>query len=168
VNRAIIAPIAAGVLLSSCSSRPREFTPSLTALPADKTQYETDYEGCRTLVASGKRSNFGSSRGASAAVGAAGAAAGVGLGAAALGGTYATYGAAAAAAGATLIPAPLVGIAAAVGMAKHKRAKKEREIKIATASCLSEAGYEVSSWAKAKRRTGTSRDSRASDQSAAR
>jgi hypothetical protein len=68
-----------------------------------------------------------------------------------LGGTYATYGAAAAAASATLILAPVVGIAAAVGMAKHKRAKKEREIKTAMTLCLSEAGYEVSSWSKAKR-----------------
>ena len=105
------------------------------------------------LVASGQRSNFGAGRGASAAAGAAGAVAGVGLGAAALGGTYATYGAAAAAAGATLLLAPVVGVAAAVGMAKHKRARKEREIKGATALCLSEAGYQVEGWTKVKRRS---------------
>ena len=154
MDRAIIAAVAAGVLLSSCSSRPREFTPRLAAAPADQAQYEADYERCRALVASGQRSNFGSGRGASAAAGAAGAAAGVGLGAAALAGTtYATYGAAAAAAGATLLLAPVVGVAAAVGMAKHKRAKKEREIKTATSLCLSEAGYHVSDWTKTKKRT---------------
>ena len=147
----IVSACVAGLLLSSCSSRPREFTPTLAAVPANQAQYEADYERCRTLVAEGKRSNFGAGRGVSAAAGAAGAAAGVGLGAAALGGTYATYGAAAAAAGATLILAPVVGIAAAVGLAKHKRAKKERVIKSATATCLAEAGYEVSGWAKTKR-----------------
>jgi hypothetical protein len=163
VNGATIALIAAGVLLSSCSSRPREFTARLAALPADQAKYDTDYERCRTLVASGKRSNFAGGRGASAAAGAAGAAAGVGLGAAALGGTYATYGAAAAAAGATLVLAPVVGIAAAVGMAKHKRAKKEREIKTAMALCLSESGYEVASWAKAKRRANKAADEKQAD-----
>ena len=87
---------------------------------------------------------------------------------AALGGTYASYGAVAAAASATLVLAPVVGVAAAVGMAKHKRAKKEREIKTATALCLSEAGYQVSDWTKTKRRPVKSAEGAATDQPAGR
>ena len=168
MKRTILAVILAGATLASCSSRPREFVPRLAAAPADQAQFETDHERCRTLVANGQRSNFGSGRGASAAAAAAGTAAGVGLGAAALGGTYATYGAAAAAAGATIILAPVVGVAAAVGMAKHKRAKKERVIKNATSLCLSEAGYQVAGWTKVKRRAAVITQSRRDEERAPR
>jgi hypothetical protein len=63
--------------------------------------------------------------------------------AAALGG-YA--GAAAAASTIVLLPFAIVG--GAWGMAKMKRAKKERVIKAALGNCLHERGYEVAGWSR--------------------
>jgi uncharacterized membrane protein YfcA len=139
------------VALAACSSRPREFEPTLQAAPADAAQYERDYETCRTLVAQGQRSGFG----AQLASAGTGVAAGVGIpvGIAALG-EAATY----AVASTAVVFMPLVGVGAAWGMAKRKKNKKEREIKQATALCLSEHGYTVGSWDVAKKRKKTPRD----------
>ena len=46
----------------------------------------------------------------------------------------------------------IVGVAAAWGFAKNRRLKKEKEIKQATALCLSETGYTVSGWKRDKSR----------------
>jgi hypothetical protein len=45
---------------------------------------------------------------------------------------------------------PIVGVAAAWGLAKNRRLKKEKEIRQATALCLSETGYPVSDWKRDK------------------
>ena len=140
--------VIAASLLAGCSSRPREFRPTLAAAPADQAKYDVDYEQCRTLVASGQRSNFG----ARVASGGVGAAAGVGVAAATMGGTYGTMGAAAAAASAAVVMMPVVGIAAAWGMAKRSKLRKEREIKSATALCLAEQGHQVAGWERTKRK----------------
>ena len=129
-------------LLTACSSRPREFAPTLAAAPADAAKYDADYQNCRVLVANGQRSGFGSGV-ASAGVG---TAAGVGVGAAMAGGTYGSVAAASAAAAATLVLMPVVGVVGAWGIAKRNKLKKEREIKAATSLCLSENGYSVASW----------------------
>lgn len=138
---------AAVLLLASCSSRPREFEPTLQAVPADQAAYDQHYETCRTLVAQGQRSNFGPR----IASGGVGAAAAVGVGAAAFSGTAGSIAATAAAASAAAVMMPVVGIGAAWGMAKARKARKERDIKRATALCLSEQGYAVSDWKVAKR-----------------
>ena len=137
-RRTLIA-VATIVALAGCSSRPREFVPSLNAAPADIAKYESDYETCRTLVAKGQRSGFG----AQVASAGTGVAAGVGIpvGIAALG-EAATY----AVASTAIVLMPLVGVGAAWAMAKRKKSKKEREIKEATALCLSGHGYVVSDW----------------------
>lgn len=134
------------LVLAACSSRPREFVPAFKAAPADQARYEMDYEKCRTLVAKGQRSGFG----AQVASAGTGVAAGVGvpLGIAALG-EAATY----AVASTAVVLMPLVGVGAAWGMAKRKKNRKEREIKGATALCLSEHGYAVTGWEVGKRRT---------------
>lgn len=141
-NRLICVSAVASLALSSCSSKPRDFTPALQAPPADQAAYEQSYERCRTMVAQGRRSNFG----AQVASGAVGTAAGVGAAAAATAGTYGSYAAAGAAMGAALVIMPVVGVAAAWGLAKNRRLRKEREIKQATAQCLGESGYAVSDW----------------------
>lgn len=130
--------------LQACSSRPREFTPTLAAAPADEAQFDMAYEDCRAQLAAGKLDMSG--RSGSAATGAAagaGTAVAGGATAAALGG-YA--GAAAAAATIVLLPVAIVG--GAWGMSKMKRAKKERAIKVALGNCLHERGYEVAGWSK--------------------
>jgi hypothetical protein len=136
----------AALSLSACSSTPREFAPSLTAVPADGAKYEADYQTCRTMVAEGQRSGFGA-RVASGGVGVVG---GIGLGAALAGGGGGTMVGAMAAAATAAMMAPVIGIAGAWGMAKRSKNRKEREVKAATALCLSELGYTVESWKVAK------------------
>jgi hypothetical protein len=134
--------VAAALSTVACSSRPREFAPTLAAAPADAGKFDADYETCRVMVAEGRRSGFGSRL----ASGGAGVAAGAGVGVAMAGGTYGTYAGAAAAAGATLVMMPVVGVLGAWGVAKMKKGKREREIKSAMALCLTEHGYSVSDW----------------------
>jgi hypothetical protein len=132
--------------LTACSSRPREFAPTLSAAPADAVQFDADYRKCRNMVANGQRSGFGSQL----ASGGAGVAAGVGVTAAMAGGTYSTIGGAMAAMGATMILAPVAALAGAWGVAKRSKLKKEKAIKGATGLCLAEHGYDVAGWERAK------------------
>ena len=134
--------VLAAISTAGCSSRPREFAPTLAAAPADASKFETDYQACRMMVAEGQRSGFGSR----IASGGAGVAAGVGVGAAMAGGTYSTMAGAMAAAGATLVLMPVAGVLGAWGLAKAKKNKKEKEVKAALGLCLSELGYTVSDW----------------------
>jgi predicted NUDIX family NTP pyrophosphohydrolase len=46
--------------------------------------------------------------------------------------------------------APVIGIAGAWGVAKRSKNRKEKEVKAATALCLSELGYTVEGWKVAK------------------
>lgn len=144
-NRRILTSAIAILALSACSSRPREFAPTLQAAPADTAKYEQDYLTCRTLVAQGQRSGFASR----AVSGGVGVAAGVGAVAAVGGGGASMAGAIAAAYTAAMV-LPIVGIAGAWGVAKRNKVKKEREVKAAVALCLSEHGYTVESWKAAK------------------
>ena len=138
--------IGLSVSLTARSSQPRQFSPEMQVAVSDPAKFAADYEQCTTLVAGGQRSGFG----AQVAYGGVGVAAGMGLGAASAGGTYGTIAGAAAAASAALVLMPIVGVAAAWGLAKNRRFKKEKEIKRATALCLSETGYTVSGWKRDK------------------
>src|SRR3954447_21648570 len=135
--------------LEACSSRPREFTPSLSAAPVDAGQFDAAYANCRELIASG---NFarGAGKGGSAAAGAA-----AGAGTAAVGGTAAAAAggyAGLAAASATIVLLPFAIVGGAWGMSRMKRAKKEHAIKTAMEACLQERGYAVAGWSKALKR----------------
>ncbi len=141
-HRHALVLLAAAVSLSACSSRPREFAPTLAAAPTDASKFDRDYMTCRTQVAQGQRSGFG----ARAASGGVGVAAGV-VGAATLsGGAGGTVVGAMATAATAAVLMPVIGIAGAWGIAKRNKVKKEREIKAATALCLSEYGYDVEAW----------------------
>ena len=149
-NKTIAITAGAALLLSGCSSRPRQFSPVLAAPPADAAAYDEAYRGCRAMVA---ETSAAQSRGRLASGGAA-VAAGVGagaVGAAATGGTYASYGAAAAAGGAVIMAVPFFGVAAAWGLAKAKKSRNERVVKEATGACLRDRGYVVSAWVKEKK-----------------
>jgi hypothetical protein len=137
-----LATVLAIASLPACSSRPRQFAPTLAAAPDDHAKFSADYETCRVLVANGQRSGFGDTA-ASAGVG---TAAGVGVGAVMAGGTYGSVAAATAAAAATLVLMPIAGVIGAWGIAKRSTLKKEREVKAATQLCLAENGYPVTGW----------------------
>lgn len=153
-SRRVCVAVVGALMLSACSSRPREFVATLAAPPADQTGFDAANESCRTLVAQGYRSGFGA-RIASAGAGVAGVGAGLAVGAgvgAATAGTGAGMAAAGAAISTALVMVPVLGVAAAWGLSKNRKLKKEREIKSAMKLCLSEQGYAVDGWRKAKRR----------------
>lgn len=135
---------ASALLMSGCSSRPRNFAPVLGAAPPDVQAYEASWLACRDEAITAP--NRGSGRLASAAGGAAAGAGGVAAVGAMTAGSYATMGGAMAALGATIIAAPIAAIGGAWGISKIKKAKKERAIKEATAACLADAGYSVEKW----------------------
>jgi hypothetical protein len=130
--------------LQACSSRPREFTPSLAAAPASQAEFDTAYADCHQLLVAGKLDASGR-RGSAAGGAAAGAGtAAVGGAAAATVGGYAGL----AAASATIVLLPFAIVGGAWGMSKMKRARKERAIKGAMEGCLHDHGYQVAGWSK--------------------
>ena len=136
------------VALQGCSSRPREFEPRLATAAANQAEFDAAYANCQQLLVAGKLDSSG--RGSSAAVGA-----GAGAGTAAVGGAAATamggYGGLALAS-ATVVLLPFAVLGGAWGMARAKRAKKERVIKAALSGCLRERGYQVAEWTKAAKK----------------
>src|SRR5688572_6116869 len=134
--------VAASLLLAGCSSRPREFTPTLGIATADAAGFDQAYATCTQLMVAGKLDQQGraSSLGGGAAVGATTMAVGAGA-ATAMGGW-----AGVAAASATVVLLPFAVIGGAWGMAKMKRAKKEAAIKEVIGGCLQQRGYSVASW----------------------
>lgn len=146
--------VVGALMLTACSSRPREFAASLAAPPPDQASFEAVHEACRTLVAQGYRSGFGA-RIASAGAGVAGVGAGLAVGAgvgAGVAGTGAGMAAAGAAISTALVMVPVLGVAAAWGLSKNRKLRKEREVKSAMSLCLSEQGYAVDSWRVARKR----------------
>ena len=144
---------AAALLLQGCSSRPREFTPMLAPPPAgamafDQAAFDRAYVECNDLLVAGKLDSEGrlASAGAGAATGAGVAVAGGALAAS----TVPAAGIALASATVVLLPFAVIG--GAVGMAKAKRARKEKAIKTAMNGCLAERGYNVVSWEKVRKR----------------
>jgi hypothetical protein len=143
-NKLLVAA-SVGLVLGACSSRPREFTPTLGTVAVDQAKFDAAYADCRQLYATGKLNSEGR-----LASGGAGAAAGGAVGA--LGTAAATsagiWGGGVAMMSATLVLMPVAVIGGAVGMAKIKRHKKEIALQRAMSGCLRERGYEVASWQK--------------------
>ena len=119
-SKMLLCVLIAGLSLEACSSRPREFAPTLAVPAGNQAEFETAYSTCQQLLVAGKldASGRGSSAGAGAAVGAGTAAVG-GTAAAAAGG-YAGL----AAASATIVLLPFAVLGGAWGMARMKRAQK--------------------------------------------
>ena len=144
MRNSVFAVAAVAVMLGGCSSRPREFAPTLTAA-ANQAEFDAAYSQCQQLLLAGKLDSSGRilSAGAGVAAGTATAAAG-GTAAAAIGG-YAGL----AAVSATIVLLPFAILGGAWGMSRMKRAKKEAAIKAAMEGCLAERGYQVAGWTKA-------------------
>lgn len=136
--------VVCSLALQACSSRPRDFTPTLAVAPASQAQFDTAYAECQQLFVSGKLNASG--RRASVAGGAA-----AGAGTAAVGGALAAGGgyAGLAAASATIVLLPFAILGGAWGMSKVKRAKRERAVKLAMEGCLHDRGFDVAGWSRA-------------------
>ena len=152
LNKTLMVAAAAALTLSGCSSRPREFRPTLGIATADAAGFDDAYAACTQLMVAGKLDKDGrsGSLGGGAAVGATTAAVGAGT-AAAMGGW-----AGVAAASATVVLLPFAVIGGAWGMSKMKRAKKEAAIKQVLGGCLQERGYSVAGWELAKKKRAAS------------
>ena len=133
------------LVLSGCSSKPREFRPTLAAPAADPSALDAAYEECRQLMVEGKLDSSG--RLASGAVGVAAGGATMAAGAAAASSAGLYGGMALASATVVLIPVALIG--GAFGMSRIKRGKKEKAIQEVMTGCLAERGYTVAGWTKA-------------------
>jgi hypothetical protein len=143
-NKLTVGLMIACLWLQGCSSRPREFTPTLATPPVSHTDFDAAYASCQQLFVAGKLDSSGraGSAGAGAAAGAATAVAG---GAAA---TSMVPAVGAALASATVVLLPFAILGGAWGMSRAKRGKKERAIKTALEGCLQERGYRIVSWSK--------------------
>jgi hypothetical protein len=143
----LLVAAALSLVLAACSSRPREFTPTLGIVPADQVKFDAAFAECRQLYVTGKLDTNG--RLASGGVGAAAGGA-VGLAGSAGAASAGLWGGMAVAS-ATLVLMPVAIVGGAFGMARIKRHKKEVAIQRVMAGCLHDRGYEVASWHKAPR-----------------
>lgn len=155
--RTITAALCAAMLVTGCSTRPRNFTANLSAPVADRTEFENDFRRCQTLVRGGHLSGFRAAASKIAvgsgvisggiAVGAVGAGVGASTVGAGTGWSSVGAGLGAAAAAATVFVA-----AAGFGVTRLIRGGRERKYKQAMANCLAEYGHGVASWSKLSRR----------------
>ena len=153
MRKTTTAALCCAVLIAGCSSRPREFRPMLAAPAAgqaafDQAAFDRAYSDCSALLVAGKLDSDGRLASAGAGAAAMGTTAVVGTGTAVAVAGYS--GLAVLSATVVLLPFALVG--GAVGMAKAKRARKEKAIKTALTGCLAERGYHVQQWVKAGKR----------------
>lgn len=143
-NPTICALAAASMLVSGCSTRPRNFTAELSAPVPDRMAFEGDFRTCQMLVRQGRTSDFkaGAATALATGVGTVGAGAAiVGTGMAGI----TTSGGAAVAATAAM---PVVGLLLGFGVSRMIRSGKEGKFKRAMDACLTEYGYTVDGWAK--------------------
>ena len=148
-NKALLAALGFAVVLQGCSSKPREFSPTVSLATSQQAAFDAAYADCHRLMVEGKLDSSG--RLASGAAGVAAGATTMAAGAAAA--TSAGLYAGAAVASATVVAIPFVALASMWGMSKHKRNKKEKAIKTVMAGCLRERGYDVAGWTRAPQKS---------------
>ena len=156
VRCALIVIAATGLVLGGCSTRPRQFAPTLKSPASDQVTYDRDYQTCQTLVGRGYKSNFKATAltlGIGTAAGVAGAVAASAVAIASTTPTLATLGfnTTAAGVGAATIALPVIGIGVGFGVSRAIRSGREKRVKAALASCLSEYGHSVDSWTLVKK-----------------
>ena len=153
-NASLAAFTCATMVLSGCSTRPREFSPTLAVPTATAATAQETFNKCRTLALGGVRSGFAGR----VASGVGGAAVGFGVGTAVAPvvasavapgflGTNAVAAGVTAGTATLLVIGPLVGF----GISRVIRSGREKKLKAAMASCMTEFGYDVDGWSKSKR-----------------
>ena len=145
MHKKAVAALAVVSLFSACSSRPRDFNPSLTIPVANAAAFDAAHAECKQLFVAGKLDSSGRLASGGAAAAAAGAVGVAGAATATSAGLYTGM----AVASATVIALPFVALGGAYGMAKSKQKKKERAIQQVMSGCLKERGYEVAGWTRA-------------------
>jgi hypothetical protein len=147
-NAMIGALATASVLVSGCSTRPRNFTAELSAPVVDRAVFEDDFRTCQALVRQGRKADFKAAAATALATGAGTVGTGAAIASAGfvgIGSTGATLTAAAAA-------MPVVGVLVGFGVSRAIRSGKEGKYKRAMDACLGEYGYDVSRWSAVKKR----------------
>ena len=147
----ICALVGVAMLISGCSTRPRNFTAELRAPVPDRAAFENEFRTCQTLVRQGHKSGFKDAA-TGLAVGSGAVGAGLAVASMTAGGVYSSYGAAGAAAGAALMATTAVVGIAGFGLTRLIRGGKERKYKRTMDACLTEYGYSVDSWAKVNKK----------------
>jgi len=138
-NGFVFAIATSAMLLSGCSTAPRNFAASVSTPVSDQTAFENDYRNCQKMVSAGRTSGFRDA--AITGAGAAGAGALFGAGSFAAASSWSAAGAAASA-------VPFVGVFAGFGISRAIRGGKERKLKRGMTTCLAEYGYSVADWEK--------------------
>ena len=140
------------LIVSGCSSKPRNFNPTIASASAsasapagDPARIDAAVAECRQLLVEGKLDSEGRLASGAAGVAAGGATMAAGAAAATSAGLYGGM----AVASATIVLIPFALIGGAWGMAKIKRNAKEKAVKNAMTGCLAERGYTVAGWTKA-------------------
>lgn len=148
MNRKLIACLLLpAFVLAACSSKPREFNPTLAAPAAQPAKLDAAVAECRQLWIEGKLDSNGRLASGAAGVAASGATLAAGAAAASSAGLYGGM----AIASATVVLLPFALIGGAWGMSKIKRSAKEKAVKTAMAGCLQERGFTVAGWTKARK-----------------
>jgi hypothetical protein len=151
--------LSALILVSACSTRPRDFQARLSLTPERQDMFTRDFAVCKLMVDRGVRGQFkdqlAANSGAAAGIAAGGVAAGVAIGTQ-VGATVANSISAAAgqvgtasgsATASTLsVAAPVVGILVSVAISQTIKGKREKQVKSAMTNCLAESGYSVTGW----------------------
>ena len=156
VRCALIVLAATGLVLGGCSTRPRQFAPTLKTPASDQATYDKDYQTCQALVGKGYKSNFKATALKLGIGTAAGFAGGVVVGAVAIASTTPTlvslgFSTSVAGIGAASIAFPVIGIGVGFGVSRVIRSGREKRIKTALSGCLSEYGHSVDSWTMVKK-----------------
>ena len=147
-NICVVSAVTVALIVSGCSSRPREFAPTLAVQSTSTAALDASMAECSQLFIAGKLDQNGRTGSGAAGAAPGGAMAVAGGAAAASAGPYAGM----ALASATLVLLPFAALGGAWGMARMKRAKKEKAIKTAMTGCLQERGHQVVGWEKTGRK----------------
>ena len=147
MKKRLLAAAGLGLVLAACSSRPREFTPTLGVSSVDQAKFDAAYADCKQLFVTGKLDRNGRLASGGAGLAAGGAVGVAGTAAVASAGIWGGM----AVASATLVLMPVAVIGGAIGTARIKRHAKERAIQQVMTGCLRDRGYEVASWHRASK-----------------
>ncbi len=147
-NAMICALTGAAMLVTGCSTRPRNFTAELSAPVADRMAFESEFRTCQTLVRQGRKNDFRSGAATALATGVGTVGAGAAMAGTGLVGITTGGGAAAAAS----MAMPVVGVFLGFGVSRMIRSGKEGKYKRALGACLDEYGYGVSRWSTVKKK----------------
>lgn len=145
ISRMMASLCALALVVGGCSSRPRQFVATVNPPAADEAVYKRDFTTCDTLARKGYKSDF-----KAVALSTVGAAAGSVAGAVSVGTAAVAVGNAGfvGSLSAATVAFPIVGLAAGFGVSRAIRGGREKRLKRAVATCLSEYGYTVDTWSR--------------------